>query len=547
MQEGRPAPPLHRRITRRGWLSIGILLAALVAILLSVFTRLTPHVRDLAVKALNERFDSDTEIATLQVSIFPRPEVSGTGLVVRYKGRRDVPPLITVKSFSASAGLVGLMFKPLRLHTIDLQGLEIRVPPGGLKGQGLSPVDDAGNDKDKNKDKKKDKAVAGTKPAPAGKSPIVIDEIRSRAARLEIATDDPGKLPRVFDIYDLAMSDFGFDRAATFEAKLSNPKPEGRIHVKGTFGPWNTADPRMTPLGADYTFANANLDTIKGIGGILSSTGRFRGVLERIRVEGTTDTPDFVVDVAGQPVHLRTRFTAVVDGTNGNTWLDPVEATLLSASKIVARGEVVRAEDVKGRKVELKVDIEEARIEEILRLAIKAKTPPLTGVMKLHTTFLLPAGERDVPERLQLDGVFALQSARFTSFNVQQRIDTLSRRGRGRTDDTGPSVVSNLRGRFVMKDGRITFRELMFAVPGSVVQLAGSFDLKSEQLDFTGHLLLDAELAEITTGFKAVLAKMAQPFFRRPGGGSKIPIRVAGSPERPEFGLDVKRALKPGD
>jgi len=98
-----------------------------------------------------------------------------------------------------------------------------------------------------------------------------------------------------------------------------------------------------------------------------------------------------------------------------------------------------------------------------------------------------------------------------------------------------------------MKDGRITFHDLMFAVPGSVVQLAGSFDLKSEQLDFTGHLLLDAELAEITTGFKSVIAKMAQPFFKRPGGGSKIPIRIAGSPEHPEFGLDVKRTLSPGN
>jgi AsmA-like protein len=303
----------------------------------------------------------------------------------------------------------------------------------------------------------------------------------------------------------------------------------------------------MTPLGADYTFSNANLDTIKGIGGILSSTGTFKGELARIRVEGTTDTPDFMVDVAGQPVHLKTKFSATVDGTNGDTWLEPVEAQLLSASKIVARGEVVRAKDIKGRKVALEVAIDEARIEEILRLAIKAKTPPLTGAMKLHTTFLLPAGDRDVPERLQLDGTFAIQKARFTSFNVQQRIDTLSRRGRGDAGNTGPSVVSNMSGRFLMKDGRITLRDLQFAVPGSVVQLAGSFDLRSERLDFTGHLLLDAELAEITTGYKALLAKMAQPFFRRPGGGSKIPIRVAGTPERPEFGLDVKRTLTPGN
>ena len=351
----------------------------------------------------------------------------------------------------------------------------------------------------------------------------------------------------MFEIHDLVMTDFGFDRAAAFEARLSNWKPAGEIHVKGTFGPWNTSDPRMTALGADYAFDNANLDTIKGIGGILSSKGRFHGVLERIRVEGTTDTPDFRVDVAGQPVRLQTRFAAVVDGTNGNTWLDPVEATLAGSSHIVARGEVVRSQDVKGRKIYLQITIDDARIEDILRLAIKAKQTPLTGQMKMQTTFLLPAGEADVPQRLQLDGAFSIAQARFTSFNVQQRIDTLSRRGRGDTGNSGPSVVSNLSGRFVMKDGRIQLRNLTFAVPGSAVQLAGSFDLKSEQLDFGGHLLLDASLSETVTGFKSVLVKLAQPFFRRPGGGTKLPIRVSGTPEKPAFGLDVKRALTRGD
>src|SRR5690242_14273098 len=135
MQEGRP--PARRMLTRRGWVAAGVILAALVAILASLITRVTPHVRDAAVDALNDRFDSQTELATLQVSIFPRPEVSGTGLVIRHKGRRDVPPLITIKSFSASAGLVGLLWGPLHLHTVDLEGLQIHVPPGGLKSQGM--------------------------------------------------------------------------------------------------------------------------------------------------------------------------------------------------------------------------------------------------------------------------------------------------------------------------------------------------------------------------------------------------------------------------
>ena len=538
MQEKRPSWPA-RRLTRRGWLLIAVLFAALLATVASVFTRLTPHVREMAVEALNERFDAETELATLQVSIFPQPAVHGTGLVVRYKGRRDVAPLVSIRSFSASASVIGLMFEPLHLKTVDVEGLEIRVPPGGLRGHDLG----LGTPK-----VVVDAKTGQTKvPSSARKSPIVIDAIRSRAARLQIDTDDPGKLPRVFDIHDLELLDFAFDRPAAFEARLTNPKPAGEIHAKGTFGPWNTTDPRMTPLAADYTFANANLDTIKGIGGTLSSQGRFHGVLERIRVEGTTDTPDFRIDIAGRPVHLKTRFAAIVDATNGNTWLDPVEATLLDSSRIVARGEVVRSEDVKGRKVSLRVTIDDARIEDVLKLALKTPTMPLTGRMKLETSFLLPAGDKDVPERLELDGAFAIKSARFTSFNVQQRIDTLSRRGRGRTDDRGPSVVSNLSGRFVMRDGRLRFSHLTFAVPGSVVQLAGSFDLGSERLDFGGHLLLDASLAETVTGFKSVLARIAQPLFRRPGGGSKLPIRVSGTPEHPAFGLDMKRALTPGD
>jgi hypothetical protein len=562
MQEGRPTRPA-RRVSRRTWLAIAVICAVLLAILASLFTRVTPHVRDLAVQALNERFDSETEIDTLQVSIFPQPEVRGTGLVVRYKGRGDGAPLVSVKSFSASASIQGLIFKRLHLKTVDLEGLEIRVPPGGLKKGADLDVDKGKGDRPP-----ADKDASGTAPPPvpapastpaparaddppravnASRSPIVIDTIRSRASRLQIDTDDPGKLPRVFDIHDLVMTDFGFDRAASFEARLSNPKPKGEIHVKGTFGPWSTADPRMTPLGADYSFDNADLNTIKGIGGILSSKGRFHGVLERIRVEGTTDTPDFQVDIAGQPVRLQTRFAAVVDGTNGNTWLDPVDVTLLSETHILARGEVVRSEDVKGRKVYLQVTIDDARIEDILRLAIKSKTMPLTGQMKLQTTFLLPAGEDDVPDRLELDGAFSIRQARFTSYNVQQRIDELSRRGRGVKANTGSSVVSNLSGRFVMKDGRIRLRNLTFEVPGSAVQLAGAFDLGSEQLDFNGHLLLDASLSQMVSGYKSILVRLAQPFFRRPGGGTRIPIRVSGTPDKPSFGVDVKRALTPGN
>jgi hypothetical protein len=48
----------------------------------------------------------------------------------------------------------------------------------------------------------------------------------------------------------------------------------------------------------------------------------------------------------------------------------------------------------------------------------------------------------------------------------------------------------------------------------------------------------------MTSGFKSVLARLAQPLFRRPGGGSKLPIRISGPRSKPAFGLDMGRVLK---
>ena len=70
------------------------LLLITVLVLLSLATRLTPHVRDEAVKALNSRFQSTVDLGSLQVSVFPRAEVNASGLSLRHNGRTDVAPLI---------------------------------------------------------------------------------------------------------------------------------------------------------------------------------------------------------------------------------------------------------------------------------------------------------------------------------------------------------------------------------------------------------------------------------------------------------------------
>ena len=166
-----------------------------------------------------------------------------------------------------------------------------------------------------------------------------------------------------------------------------------------------------------------------------------------------------------------------MDGTNGDTWLDRVDAKL-GESNIVASGAIVRDRDVKGRHVALDIKIHEARIEDVLRLAVKGDKAPLTGRMEMTTTFLLPAGEADVIDRLNLNGVFRLAQARFSNINIQRRIEALSQRARGNENPepggAGSSVVSNLRGRFVLRRARLDFSQLTFAIPGAEVQLAGT-------------------------------------------------------------------------
>jgi hypothetical protein len=491
--------------------------------------------RDRVVEALNGRFQSRVAIDSLQVSLFPRPEVSGAGLELRHNGRTDVPPLITLRSFAGGAGVAGLFATPLSLRSIELDGLTVHIPPRGRRAppQTPQPADTASD--------------AGGSRESANLPSLVIAHIRATQARVEIESRDPQKPPRVFDIHDLTLENFRPDAAASFTATLTNPVPKGVIATEGEFGPWIAAEPAATALSGRYTFTDANLDTIRGLGGILNSTGTYDGVLERIAVTGQTDTPGFQLDSGRLPVPLRTRFKAVVDGTSGDTRLEHVDG-MLGETPIRARGVVVRAKDVEGRLVSLDATVENGRIEDVLRLAVDTETAPMTGRVSVESKIVVPPGKEKVIDRLRLDGRFVLAEARFTSYDVQQRITALSRRARGKDAAApGESVVSNLNGRFVLRDGVLRFSELAFAVPGAVVRLAGTYSIPTQAMDFKGHLLLDAELADTTTGVKATIAKIFQPMFRGPNGGTKLPIKVTGTRGKPEFGLDVRRALTPGD
>jgi hypothetical protein len=510
------------RVTR--WLLGSLAVIFVVAgVGLAYVSSRTPLLRDRVLDALNERFASQVALESLQITAFPQPKLSGSKVELRHNGRTDVPPLISIREFSGTAGLAGLLGSPLHLRSVNLDGMTIQIPPGGVKTGSTSAQHEGGR-----------------------RRTLIIDRITAAPVWLEIASKNPLKPPRVFDIHQLTLQDFRPDAPARFRASLTNAIPAGEIVTDGRFGPYVAADPEQTAIAGRFTLADAQLDDIKGLGGTLSAKGNYDGTLERLLVSGETHSPDFSIDVAHRGVPLDTTFTAEVDATNGDTLLDQVHATLINTI-IEASGAVVRAREVKGRHVSLDVEVKDGHIEDLLRLAVKPARGPLTGVVGVKAKLVVPAGDQDVIDRMELTGSFTLSQAKFTSFNVQKRLNVLSKRARGDDgDDAAASVVSNMSGRFALRNATITFSHLTFSVPGARVELAGSYALHPETMDFKGNLLLDASLADTTSGLKAFAARIVQPLFRRPGGGSKLPIKVQGTREKPEFGLDVRRAFLPG-
>jgi hypothetical protein len=509
-----------RTVSKTLLIVISLVVIAIVAVIVTGIHLSNPYLHSKVVEMLAEKFHADVELKEFHVYLFPGARIEGSGLVLRHEGRTDVPPLISIGEFSAQAGITGLLGKPWKIEQVKLKDLVIQVPPKGeRRKQDWSKMRDA---------------------------PILIGEIVSDEAELRLLPKSADKDPHVFAIHHLVMHSVGLDRPAKFNAQLTNAVPPGEIDTKGSFGPWSPDDPGQTPLSAEYTFDKADLGVFKGISGILSSIGKFGGVLEKIEVEGKTSTPDFTVAVGGHPLDLETVFSATVDGTNGDTLLHPVTAHLLN-TVIVAQGGVVRSPDKQGKEITLDVTVDKGRLEDLLRLAVKANPPPLTGAINFRTKFDLPHGKGDLADRLNLDGKFNVQQAQFTSPEVTAKIETLSRKGQGQPEnkDAGSSV-SQLKGNFVLDNGVITFRGLTFTVTGAQVALNGRYGLEKENLDFYGKLLMKAKISQTTTGAKSFVLKAVDPFFRK-NGQTEVPIKITGPRDHPSFGLDLHHKDKDKD
>jgi hypothetical protein len=523
--------PGKKRRRRWPWIA-GFLVVLIVAVVLEarhLLAHAQPILRARVIETLSARFKTKVELADLDVSFADGLNVSGKGLHIY--GPTDPNPtesgvqaLISIQKFRFRTGLVGLFHSPMRVATVYVKGMELNIPPREDQRR-LSEMRDSSGQKINKM-----------------KMTIFVDKFVCEDTRLVINTYKPGKEPLVFQISQLEVKEIRPGQPLRFDAMLVNPKPVGNIKSAGSFGPFREDSPRETAVAGAYSFTQADLGTLPGIGGMLSSTGKYSGSLGKIEVSGVTDTPDFRLDTSGHPVALHTDFQAIVDGTDGDTYLQPVRARFLHSS-FMARGKVIRTRNPKGHDIELSIVMDHARVEDLLQLGVKTDPPILSGPVTMQAKLSIPPGAENVANRLKLDGTFKIAAGLFSNEKIQEKIDALSLRSRGEPKEAEEhaevGVPSEIGGVFRLDEGLFTFSLLHFAVPGTHADVAGQYSLNGDIFDFHGTAKLDAKLSQMTTGWKSVLLKPVDPFFSKHSAGTELPFKVTGTRSEPKFGLDL--------
>jgi hypothetical protein len=488
-------------------LGIGVgFIAVWYVILLAAYVfapALKNAIRTQATLMLRAEFGADVGFQSFEVSFSPRVHVVARGLVV---GNNAAHPLIRVASAVAESYLL-----PWHIRTLVLQGLSVRVPTTSV------PVVNV----------------------PIPRLTIRVDEIVSDHAHVEIVPSAGEETPLQAELGQLRVKNFVPRRAADFSATVLSEEPHAELQASGRLGPWNAHDPSLTPLQGTYTMPHCDLAAVPGLMGVISSQGRFQGTLRRLNIAGEANAAQVSISLSGRTEPLHARFQATLDTSDGSAAIEQVNGALQS-SGFVAIGIVHNVENDRLRGIALDISFSQGRLEDILPMAVKSKTSPLSGPFHMQGKLEVLPGTEDILNRLRLYASFDAPDSRFASLDLRERLRNASRKAEGHPKDAAAgSSRASMKGQIQLKEGVAQFSPLAFDLEGASVQLKGSYQLASERLNLQGELWMAATLSQTATGAKAFFLKAAQPFFRSKRGGSRIPIKITGTRSDPQFALGL--------
>jgi len=499
----------HTRRPPKWLLIVAAIVAVAIPISGIVLWRAWPFTEANVITALEQATSSHVQIGEFRRTYFPHPGCVAEKVILK-KGADPVKQdVMQIERITVVGNLLGLFTKHLAL--IELRGAHATFPPYGT-GENWKPTN----------------------------SKIVVDKLVASDAWLEFASRARDGKPTKFPVHAFVGHHLASGDPMQFEVRLANPVPPGEITADGTFGPWTMDQLGNTPVSGNYIFRDADLSVFGGIGGILSSTGQFKGTLENIAVEGSTETPDFAVHGSTHKVDLKTDFKAEVNPSNGDVTLHRTAARLRQTA-IVSQGSIAGHPNEEGKRAALDLAVHNGKIQDLLLLFVAQKKAPLAGSVSLKAKTVIPPGDKPFLKKLMLTGDFGIDDALFSKEETQESVGKLSASARGKVDeeDDPESVVSNLQGQVTVQNGVVTFSKLSFRVPGALANLHGTFDLITEKVDLHGMLIMEATLPRATSGVKSFLLKAIDPFLKKnKHGGAKFPVSITGTYQKPEYRAD---------
>ena len=494
-----------------------VILSGLGVGLLTVFVLIAffwPFRVDAVLRELADESDSKVTTGSFHATYFPHVGCILDQVIFQHNPRSGAQPLITIKKLTIRGTIAGIFARHVKL--VAVEGMHILIPPLGSEHFKTPP-----------------------------RSSVVIDNLVADGTILELASRQKGTPPLRFVFRGFTISDVGSGAPAVFRAALSNPEPPGEITTTGKFGPWNPDNVGQTVVSGEYRFENADLGTFPGISGLLASSGKYAGMLERIEVEGNTDVPHFAVARSSNHTGLETQFHAIVNAENGDVFLQNVNANFRKTT-IWTQGRVAGEAGQAGKTTSLTMASKEGRIQDLLLLFTNSPLAPMSGSVNFKAKVSIPPGEKPFLKRVELQGDFGIDAGSFTKTDTQQGLNSLSLGARGEKnpkpekDDTDPqNVLSNLKGHILLNNGVATFSDLSFGIPGALAQMRGTYNLISEKIDLHGTLRTEAEISKTTHGIKSLMLKVLDPIFKNKPSGYLAPVKISGTYDHPQFGLDL--------
>ncbi len=471
-----------------------------------------PFTRGKIISDLEGAVHGQVEIGTFHHTFFPPGCVAED---VRLHSDQFVAPtsVVTVQRLIFRTSYGKLLGKQIEL--LEVQGASAIIPPSGS----------ASHDSSRKQTSKSNVAKAQ------------IERFEVNRASLQVERSG-GQAPLTFQIGQFVLLHSNGSSDLPFTLSLRNPDPPGDVTANGSIH-WNREQPSQSAISGRYAFNHAQLGAMSGIGGVLSSTGKFQGPIDQIDIQGTVKVPDFEVKKAGHPMPLTVAFTAAVDTKKGTVELKPATAQL-GQSIVDSSVDIGEAADHAGEKTDADLLVNSGRIQDFLYLLLQAPQPPMTGVFSFQGKAAIPPGRKPFQQKVQLQGDFGIGGGKFTNPQTQHNIENLSEKSEG--DPKGPpeSVVSDLRGHVELKDGTFTFSSLSFKAPGGVARLHGTYNLLTKQVDLRGKIFTEAKLSQETTGVKSFLLKIIGPFLKKNkhSGGAIIPVHIVGTYPHPKYQMD---------